>query len=467
MKRILFISISFLTFLSLLAEAQAPADANANKPSEIVVTPYKTTMIADGKDSALIKISVINKQGRVITDATNLIHFTITGDAKITIITNGNDVAHNPGTTLQENLYNGQIRIILQAGRNRGGVKLDATSDSLATASTEIHTVQPGMPHPVATGAPIAGIAKITDKIIGADISFLPQLEDRERKFYDKNGQQADVLKILRDHGFNYIRLRIFDHPELAKAGYSPGRGFCDLAHTKQMAKRIKAAGMKLLLDFHYSDTWADPQRQNTPVAWGNLDFNTLKDSVYTYTKNVMQALKDQGTVPEMVQIGNEINHGMLWPDGEINNLDSLSTLIYAGIRGAKEINPSVIIMLHIALGGQNDEARFFIDNMLSRKVPFDVIGLSYYPKWHGTLDDLKNNMTDLAKRYNKYVMVAEYSQLKQEVNDIAFTAPGNKALGTFIWEPLNSWESFFDKSGKINATLEVYPPIAKKYNVK
>ncbi len=223
---------------------------------------------------------------------------------------------------------------------------------------------------------------------------------------------------------------------------------------------------MKLLLDFHYSDTWADPQRQNTPVAWSNLDFNTLKDSVYTYTKNVMQALKDQGTVPEMVQIGNEINHGMLWPDGEINNLDSLATLIYAGIRGAKEINPSVIIMLHIALGGQNDEARFFIDNMLSRKVPFDVIGLSYYPKWHGTPEDLKNNMADLAKRYNKYVMVAEYSQLKQEVNDIAFTAPGNKALGTFIWEPLSSWESFFDRSGKINATLDVYPAIAKKYNV-
>jgi arabinogalactan endo-1,4-beta-galactosidase len=122
--------------------------------------------------------------------------------------------------------------------------------------------------------------------------------------------------------------------------------------------------------------------------------------------------------------------------------------------------------MMHIALGGQNEEARFFTEQMLKRNVPFDVIGLSYYPKWHGTPADLKNNMTDLAKRYHKYVMVAEYSQLKEQVNDIAFTAPGDKVVGTFIWEPLNTWESFFDKSGKANAFLEVYPAIAKKYNV-
>jgi arabinogalactan endo-1,4-beta-galactosidase len=224
---------------------------------------------------------------------------------------------------------------------------------------------------------------------------------------------------------------------------------------------------MKFLLDFHYSDTWADPQRQDKPAAWAKLDYNLLKDSVYTYTKNVMQALKDQGTAPDMVQIGNEINHGLLWPDGGINNLDTLANFIYAGERGVKEVCPDAIIMLHIALGGQNKEARFFIDNMLKRKVPFDVIGLSYYPKWHGTPDDLKNNMADLAKRYKKYVMVAEYSQLKPEVNEIAFTAPGNKALGTFIWEPLSTWESFFDRSGKANAFLDVYPPIAQKYHVQ
>ena len=122
--------------------------------------------------------------------------------------------------------------------------------------------------------------------------------------------------------------------------------------------------------------------------------------------------------------------------------------------------------MLHIALGGQGAESQFFLDNMAKRNVPFDVIGLSYYPKWHGTLTDLQNNMTGLAKRYNKQVMVAEYSQLKQQVNDIAFTAPGKKALGSFIWEPLSTWEGIFDRDGKANSYMYVYPGIAKKYVV-
>ena len=166
MKKVFFVTLVLLATASFLAKAQLQADANSNRPSEIVITPYKTTMIADGKDSALIKISVINKQGREIENATNLVHFSISGDARIISITNGNDAAHNPGTTLQENLYNGQIRIILQAGRNRGIVKLDATADSLRTGSTEIHMVQPGIPHPVTTSTPIAGTAKITGKII-------------------------------------------------------------------------------------------------------------------------------------------------------------------------------------------------------------------------------------------------------------------------------------------------------------
>jgi beta-galactosidase len=180
-----------------------------------------------------------------------------------------------------------------------------------------------------------------------------------------------------------------------------------------------------------------------------------------------MQELKDQGTTPDMVQVGNEINHGMIWPEGSINNLDSLAQLIYSGLQGVKAVSPSTSIMLHIALGGQNTESRFFLDAMAERKVPFDVIGLSYYPKWHGTLTDLNNNMADLAARYPQQVMVAEYTQLKREVNDIAFTVPDGKALGTFIWEPLNTWEQIFDRDGKSNELINIYPEIAKKYDIK
>jgi arabinogalactan endo-1,4-beta-galactosidase len=454
----------FFSLLIFSISCSSFVRAQSGKPAEIVVTPYKTTMIANGKDKALINITVIDKQGNDVSNADNIIRIKITGDAAV-ISANNKSVPANDMTSFQGKLIDGKLSIVLQAGRNKGVVKFDAMADSLITGSTEIHTVQPGIPHPVTTGTPIAGQGTIDYKIIGADISFLPQLEARGMKFYDKNGQQKDAIEILKENGFNYIRLRIFNHPEVTK-GYSPNKGFCDLQHTMQMAKRIKAAGLKFLLDFHYSDTWADPQRQDVPAVWSKLDFPALKDSLFNYTKNVMQTLKNQGTVPDMVQVGNEINHGMVWPYGEINNLDSLANLIYAGVSAVKTVNPATKIMIHIALGGQNEEAHFFLDNMLKRNVPFDVIGLSYYPKWHGTLKDLQANVNNLAATYKKYVMVAEYSQLKQQVNDIAFSVPGNRALGTFIWEPLSTWESVFDKQGKANAFLEVYPAIARKYNV-
>ncbi len=301
------------------------------------------------------------------------------------------------------------------------------------------------------------------DFIIGADISFLPQLEDRGIKF-SKDGVQADAIKILKDHGFNYIRLRIFNDPA-ADSGYSPKKGFCDLGHTKKMALRIKDAHMKFLLDFHYSDFWADPGKQFKPGAWKNLDFTQLQHAVYEYTKKVISELKAQGTTPDMVQIGNEINHGMIWPDGNITHPDTLAAFIKSGIAGVKDVDPSVKIMLHIACGGQNEESRYFLDNMLARHIDFDVIGESYYPRWHGTLKQLDSNLTDLSTRYKQDIIVVEYSEHKKEVNDIVYNLPGNKGKGTFIWEPLNTWESIFDKQGNAKDSLiNIYSELRKKY---
>jgi beta-galactosidase len=165
-----------------------------------------------------------------------------------------------------------------------------------------------------------------------------------------------------------------------------------------------------------------------------------------------------------MVQIGNEINHGMVWPEGSVSNIDYLAQLIKAGTAEVKAVDPTVVMMLHVALGGQHDESTFFIDNMLARGVHFDVIGESYYPKWHGTLADLESNLTGLVKRYNKDVIVVEYSQLKNEVNKIAFELPNGKGKGTCIWEPLSTWEAFFTKDGKSNAYLSVYDTLSKQY---
>jgi beta-galactosidase len=440
-------------------------------PTEVVITPYKTTITADGKDATVINVSVVDREGREVPNANNLIQFSIEGDGKIIGVGNGDPSSHEPDKCTdgawQRNLFNGKCQVIVQAGPKTGHIKFEAKAAGLWTGSTDILTVSAGSissVHVDDTYQLKGEIAKKREvgKMLGADISFLPQLEDRGMKFSDK-GVEKDAILILKDHGFNYVRLRIFNDPA-RDSGYSPKKGFCDLSNTKKMAKRVKEAGMKLLLDFHYSDYWADPGKQYKPAAWRNLSFEQLKKAMYDYTKQVIQELKDQGTTPDMVQIGNEINHGIVWPEGQVSNLDSLAQLINAGTAAVKAVDPSVIMMLHVALGGQNDESVFFIDNMIARGVPFDVIGESYYPKWHGTLDDLRDNLADLVRRYNKDVIVVEYSQKKEEVNKIAFEVPDGKGKGTCIWEPLSTWEKVFNNDGKSNDFIKIYDEISRQY---
>ena len=168
--------------------------------------------------------------------------------------------------------------------------------------------------------------------------------------------------------------------------------------------------------------------------------------------------------MPNMVQIGNEINHGIIWPDGHISNLDQLAELLKAGVSGAKQVAPEAPLMMHVALGGQNKESVFWFDNMIARGVQFDVIGLSYYPRWHGTLDDLKFNMNDLIKRYNKPINVVEYSDYKKEVHDISFGLPNNMGKGACIWEPLSWRTNMVKKDGTITDIVLIYDELCKKY---
>jgi len=197
------------------------------------------------------------------------------------------------------------------------------------------------------------GSLRASDYAVGADLSFLMQAESKGMVFKD-NGQAKPALEIFKDHGYNWIRLRLFHTPtELPN----------NLEYTISLAKAARQLGFHFLLDYHYSDTWADPGKQYKPAAWRNESFSQLKQSVYLYTKDVLQQLKSQGTLPDMVQVGNEINHGMIWPEGSINNTDSLAQLVYAGIAGVKAVDPHGVIMLHIALGGQNNESVFFINN--------------------------------------------------------------------------------------------------------
>jgi len=440
-------------------------------PFEVVVTPYKTTILADGKDATVLNITVLDREGREVPDADNLIKFSIEGPGKIIGTGNGDPSSHEPDKCAdgawQRTLFNGRCQVIIQSGMQPGMIKFDAKATGLWLGGTDIQTISPESVAIVSTDKKYKltgeqAKSREVGKMLGADISFLPELEARGMKFSD-NGVEKDAIQILKDHGLNYVRLRIFNDPA-RDSGYSPGKGFCDLSNTLKMAKRVKAAGMKLLLDFHYSDYWADPGKQYKPAAWRKYSFEELKKAVYDYTKDVMQQLKDQGTTPDMVQVGNEINHGIVWPEGNVSNFDGLAQLINAGTAAVKSVDPAVVMMLHVALGGQNDESVFFIDNMVARGVHFDVIGESYYPKWHGTLEDLETNLDDLARRYNRDVIVVEYSHRKEEVNKIAFEVTGGKGKGTCIWEPLSTWEKFFDDKGKANELLKLYDEISNKY---
>jgi arabinogalactan endo-1,4-beta-galactosidase len=313
--------------------------------------------------------------------------------------------------------------------------------------------------------------------ILGADVSWIPEEEARSVKYFD-GGTQKDIFQILKDHKINCIRLRIFNNPAAPSggsvattgavySGYS-SQGFCDLAHTKAMALRIKAAGMMFALDFHYSDNWADPGKQYKPHAWANATFTELTDSVRQYTKNVITALKNQGTPPNMVQVGNEITAGMIWPDGRTSNWTNLGTLLKAGIAGVKDVDTTIKIIMHIDKGGDNTATRSWVDNAVKQGVVFDILGESCYTSFQGPPSGWQSNFADLVTRYPAYqFIIAEYSQEKRAANDVMFNIPDGRGLGTIIWEPLQYLEAFFTASGNnwsTNSYIDLYPQMSKDY---
>ncbi|HSM05679.1 MAG TPA: glycosyl hydrolase 53 family protein, partial [Longimicrobiales bacterium] len=400
-----------LAALAAPLQAQQPptefGDVNrveAGTPTNVVMAAYKTTMLADGEDEVLIRTFVTDSAGRQIMSADRIMRIYVNGDATV----------DRPATTLyavtprtddegadywETRLVDGSSAFILKSGDTVDRIQVEVRSGDLPPAGHEIHTIPADVEllEPTTDQLENLRAQAIRDlpPMIGADISFLPQRE-ANGAIYTDAGEERDAVRILADNGLNFVRLRIFVNPENPE-GYSPEQGFAGLEYTKQMARRIDAAGMGFLLDFHYSDYWADPQQQNKPLAWRDLDFEGLKAAMRRYTTQVVLELTDQGTPPDMVQVGNEINHGLLWPEGHIQNLDNLAELLQAGIQGVEDANPDLPVMLHIALGGQNEESRFWLDNMIARGVQFDLIGLSFYPRWHATLDDLKANLHDLA----------------------------------------------------------------------
>lgn len=243
----------------------------------------------------------------------------------------------------------------------------------------------------------------------GMDLSSLLEVEKCGGRFYD-HGICRDAMDILKDYGMNLVRLRLWNHP-FAEDGTSYGAGGSDIETTLALAKRAKEKGIGWLLNFHYSDCWADPQKQTLPKAWRNLDVAGLEQAVYEYTSEVLRRCEREGVRPEMVAVGNEVTNGLLWPWGKAPDFSGIVRFINAGIRAVREAPGGIPVMIHLDNGGCNELYRYWFDRYMGNGgADFDCIGLSYYPFWHGTLEMLRDNMNDIALRYGKDLVVAEVS---------------------------------------------------------
>ena len=299
----------------------------------------------------------------------------------------------------------------------------------------------------------------------GMDLSFLPELEDKGMIIKDFDGNEIDGFNLVKKYGVNAIRLRLWNNPE----NVEESKGYCNLADTIAMAKRIKAHQMSFMLDFHYSDYWADPGKQTKPKAWEKLNFLELKEAVFTYTRDTLMTLKEEGVLPEIVQIGNEIRSGLLFPEGELPDYTGMVELVNAGIQGARAVADSdtMKIMIHLDQGGRYFYIKEWFDKAIEAGLEdFDLMGLSYYPFWHGTFPDLKETLSKLALDYQKPIMIVETAHAwrksthgfideSQEkiagvpatpkgqkkvldlVMNITASLPNQMGCGVYYWEPL------------------------------
>jgi arabinogalactan endo-1,4-beta-galactosidase len=298
-----------------------------------------------------------------------------------------------------------------------------------------------------------------SDFAIGADLSFLKQAEDRGTVFKDE-GQATPGLQIFKNHGYNWIRLRLF---------HTPTQLPNNLEYTIALAGEARKLGFKFLLDYHYSDTWADPGKQYLPKAWEGKSHAELVQAVFEYTRDTILAFRDAGVLPDMVQIGNEVSNG-----------------VDAGRGNAQR----PLIMIHIDKGGNWKATKTFFDQWNSYGIAYDVIGQSYYPWWHGTLLDLRENLTFMANEYQKDIIVveaaynwraAEYKgksapfpetpegqrQFLDEVNRIVMNIPHNRGKGVFWWEPAvpggRNGRGMFDNEGNALPVITVFDRFARK----
>ncbi len=302
----------------------------------------------------------------------------------------------------------------------------------------------------------------------GADISWVTQMESSGYKFYNSSGVQTDLFQLMKSLGMNSIRLR---------AWVNPTGGWCNTADVVAKAVRANNAGLKVMIDFHYSDTWADPGDQTKPAAWVGLTFPTLVSTMSSYTVSVMNALKSAGVTPAWAQVGNETNDGMLWEDGRAStNMANYAALVLAGYNAIKSVSSSTQVIVHVSNGYAVSGYEFIFDGLKANGAKWDIIGMSLYPSItnYTTYDqECQANISTLIARYGTPVMVCEVgieadqpSIARDFLTDIITKVnaiPNNQGLGVFYWEPecYNNWQNYtlgaFDNTGKPTIALNAF----------
>jgi len=301
----------------------------------------------------------------------------------------------------------------------------------------------------------------------GADVSWVTQMENAGYKFYNNDGTQEECMHLLKDKGINSIRLR---------AWVNPSNGWCNTKDVVQKALRAEALGLRIMIDFHYSDSWADPGQQSKPLAWQSLSTDSLIKVVYNYTYHVMDTLKSNGVNVEWAQTGNETNDGMLWEDGRASvYMNNFAALINSGYDAIKKVNASTKVIVHISNGFDNSLFRWIFDGLQANGAKWDVIGMSLYPdvnNWSALNASCLANMNDMINRYNKEIMICEVGMNVQDsvacnsfLTDIinkTRSLKNNKGLGVFYWEPeCYNWQNYnkgaFNTEGKPTVALDAF----------
>lgn len=299
----------------------------------------------------------------------------------------------------------------------------------------------------------------------GADVSWITEMERSGKKFYDFDGKESDGITLMKQLGLNSIRLRVW---------VDPADGWCSPQETLVKAIRAHRLGMRILVDFHYSDSWADPGQQNKPKAWEGLSTAEIAEKLAEHTRSTLQLLKDNGITPEWVQVGNETNNGMLWEEGKEPAIYALYN--NAGYDAVKTVFPNAKVMVHLHNGFDNALYRWFFDRLRANGGKWDMIGMSLYPSaadWKKKNEQCLANILDMISRYDTETMVCEVgmpwddaASAKAFLVDLIAKTKGvteDKCAGVFYWEPqaYNNWKGYslgaFANDGKPTAAMEAF----------